>query len=141
MSVISLFRHSKWVAWSVGRLRWFSGLVCFFCQEISFLALIRQDHGLLIHPHVFYLKPPCLFFKVKIEEREKGTHFAHALNKALNNFLGYYSVCPFTSPTPCNTSDSLKKCEISIFACKLAQQHLNIDWFTFKGFSLPFSCG
>ena len=125
VSVVCHFRPSKGLAQSFGRLRWLSGLTCFFYQEISFLALIRQDHGLLIHPDIFYSKLLVCFLKSKLKKGEKGTHFAHTLNKALNN---YFSVCPksvFTSLTPWYTSF---KCEtISIFACKLAQQHLNTD--------------
>lgn len=43
-----------------------------FCFLFSFfLALIRQDHGLLIHPDIFYSKPLCLFVVVFLKSKKR----------------------------------------------------------------------
>lgn len=52
------------------------------CLFFPFLALIRQDHGVLTPPDIFYTNLHICILKSK-SKKEKGTRFAHALNKAL----------------------------------------------------------
>lgn len=81
----------------------------FLSREFFFLALTRQDHGLLIHPDIFYTNLLVCFLKSKLKNSKKGIHFAHALNKALKTTWVIIQFAPesiLTLATPCCTPES-----------------------------------